>query len=605
MRKIKENIIYQTVKQSYALLSPAHRKESFLMMFLILLSGWLDIFGLAALYLVVKLASDTSMIFSNENISGIYNYFNFDSVQNFLFTVVGLLVIFFLVKNILTLFFFYLTTAFSYKVSGNLTERKFREFFSKGFLEVKKENSNVTSQNITSIPIDFSTTILMPLFNFFSELIVLAFIIVGIAVTKFNLFILLTLILLPSTLIFYKFIKKRAQVAGDMKNAERYMVYQFLYQNIHGHVDVLLNNKVSYFLKKYFNRLRNLYKQSVLLIIIETAPIKFIEVAAILGIFLIFIYSYIAGLDMITLMNYLIFFAVAAYRLMPSINRIMASLVKIKSGYYTLEVLRGLPQLSENYSLEGYFEDEKISVPEFNKSVRFDNVSYRYHPHAEMVLQNLSFEIKKGEVVGFIGTSGSGKSTIFNIILRLLNETSGKFLVDEKPILPADVAGWRSLIGYVRQDYYLLDTTLAQNIAFGAGHDKIDYEKLIECIRRASLSDFVNTLPQGVNSNIGEHGGRLSGGQKQRIAIARALYHDSEIILFDEATSALDSETENEIMETVNSLFGEKKTMLMIAHRYTTLKKCSRIYEIANGKISRVYTYQELIDSKLYANNIE
>lgn len=387
---------------------------------------------------------------------------------------------------------------------------------------------------------------------------------------------------------------------GNAKNQDRYMVYQLLYQNIHGHIDVLLNNKVSFFLKKYFVQLRNLYKHSTILLVIETAPVKFIEVAAVVGIFLIFTYSYFTDMSMSAIMNYLMFFAVAAYRLMPSINRMMNSLVKIKSGQYVFKVLSGLPQLSEKYSLKEYLDDEYIEIPEFNESIGFDNVSYRYSPNSKLVLNNLSFKVNKGEIVGFIGTSGSGKSTIFNIILRLLNENSGRFLIDGKPLATAHMAGWRHLIGYVRQDYYLLDTSLAQNIAFGVGKKKIDYEKLNICIHKSSLTDFVNSLPEGVESNIGEHGGKLSGGQKQRIAIARALYHDSEIILFDEATSALDSETENEIIETINNLFGEKKTVLMIAHRYTTLKRCSRIYEVSEGSISKIYTYQELIDSKLY-----
>ncbi len=600
MKFIQSNIIYQTVKQTYQLLSPEHRRKSYLMIIIILVSGILDIIGLGLLFGIINMATNISIIHTNEIINSVYNLFKFNSEQNFLFMLVGGLVVFFLIKNIITLYIFHITSRFAYQVSENLTERKFSEFFTWDFLRVRNENSNITSNNITTIPIDFSTTILMPLFSFFSELIVLILIIAGIALTMINILFILVLILFPATILFYRVIKKRSQALGKAKNQDRYMVYQLLYQNIHGHIDVLLNNKVSFFLKKYFVQLRSLYKHSTLLLVIEFSPTKFIEVAAILGIFLIFIYSYITDLSMTYVMNYLMFFAVAAYRLMPSINRMMSSLVKIKSGQYTFTVLNGLPQLSEAHALKEYLNDAKDEIPEFNKSISFDNISYRYSPDSKLVLNNLSFEINKGEIVGFIGTSGSGKSTIFNIILRLLAENSGRFLVDGKPLAANHIAGWRHLIGYVRQDYYLLDTSLAQNIAFGVGQKKIDYEKLNDCINRASLTDFINSLPKGIESNIGEHGGKLSGGQKQRIAIARALYHDSEIILFDEATSALDSKTENEIIETINNLFGEKKTVLMIAHRYTTLKKCSRIYEVSEGAISKTYTYQELIDSKLY-----
>lgn len=600
MKLIQSNIIYQTAKQSYQLLSPEHRRKSYLMIVIILISGVLDIIGLGLLFGIINMATNISIVHTNEVVASVYHFFKFSSEQNFLFMLVGGMVVFFVVKNIVTLYFFYVTSRFSYQVAENLTERRFKEFFEWDFLKIKSINSNITSNNITSIPIDFSTTILMPMFSFLSELVVLILIAIGIAFTMTDVLFLLVIILLPATSLFYRVIKKRSQNMGNARNQDRYMVYQLLYQNIHGHIDVLLNNKVSFFLKKYFVRLRSLYRHSTLLIVIETAPTKFIEIAAILGIFLIFLYSYITDMGMSNVMNYLMLFAVAAYRLMPSINRMMNSLVKIKSGQYIFTILNGLPQLPVKFSLSENVNDDIIEIPDFNESIAFDNISYRYAADSKLVLNNLSFKVKKGEVIGFIGRSGSGKSTIFNIVLRLLIENSGRFLIDGKTLAANHISGWRHLIGYVRQDYYLLDTSLAQNIAFGVGQKNIDYEKLNDCIKKASLTDLVNSLPNGIESNIGEHGGKLSGGQKQRIAIARALYHDSEIILFDEATSALDSNTENEIIETINNLFGEKKTVLMIAHRYTTLKKCSRIHEVSEGTISKTYTYQELIDSKLY-----
>lgn len=162
--------------------------------------------------------------------------------------------------------------------------------------------------------------------------------------------------------------------------------------------------------------------------------------------------------------------------------------------------------------------------------------------------------------------------------------------------------GWRKMIGYVRQDYFLIDATFAENIAFGISRENINEQKLNECIKLASLEEFLKSLPIGIDTQIGEKGSKLSGGQKQRIAIARSLYHDSEIILFDEATSALDHDTENEIIETINNLFVQKKTMLMIAHRYTTLRKCNKIYELKNGKIFAIHTYDELVKQRIQVN---
>jgi len=381
---------------------------------------------------------------------------------------------------------------------------------------------------------------------------------------------------------------------GLQKNNSRYFTFQYLYQIIHGYVDVVLMNKKGFFSKKFMDKTKELNRSMTELTFYDTIPNRYIEVIALFAVFVIFAYSVLRNLADESFITFLAIFVTSAYRMLPSFNRIIVSTVKLRSAQVVFDILRDVP--TEETEEADFEEDEQPYIkPVFQKSIELKNISYRYAGNSKNALSNISVAVQKGETVGFIGTSGSGKTTLFNILLRMLNESEGNVMIDDIVLDDELLVGWRKMIGYVRQDYYLLDASLAENIAFGIPREKIDEAKLINCIKSASLEEFVKGLPNGIDTQIGEKGGKISGGQKQRIAIARSLYQDAEIILFDEATSALDHETENEIMETINSLYDAKKTILMIAHRYTTLKKCDKIYEMRHGEIVDMHSYEELI----------
>ena len=387
---------------------------------------------------------------------------------------------------------------------------------------------------------------------------------------------------------------------GLNKNNSRYYTFQYLYQIIHGYIDVLLMNKTAHYSKKFLDKNKELNNSLTYLSFYETMPNRFIEVIAIIAVFMIFAYSIFMHVADSGFIAFLTIFVAAAYRILPSFNRIIISVVRIKSNQVVFDILKDIPiDFSGTDALVIESENEIPLLPSFEKSIALKNISFNYKGNKKPALNKISVKINKGEIVGFIGTSGSGKTTLFNILLRLLIENEGELLIDDKPIEKELLIGWRKMIGYVRQDYFLIDSSFAENIAFGISPENINIQKLNDCIKLASLEEFVKSLPKGIETQIGEKGSKLSGGQKQRIAIARSLYHDSEIILFDEATSALDHETENEIIETINNLFVQKKTMLMIAHRYTTLRKCDKIYELKDGRIIADHTYDELIKQRI------
>ncbi|MFM7191860.1 MAG: ABC transporter ATP-binding protein, partial [Microcystaceae cyanobacterium] len=239
-----------------------------------------------------------------------------------------------------------------------------------------------------------------------------------------------------------------------------------------------------------------------------------------------------------------------------------------------------------------------LTVPDshalaFNRELTIENLSFAYPQVEELALKEIRFKINRGESIGFIGKSGSGKTTLVDVILGLLKPQSGNILVDGISIYE-DLRGWQNLIGYIPQSIFLTDETIEENIGFGIPQGQIDQAHLAQVIKTAQLEDLIAQSPQGLKTPVGERGVRLSGGQRQRIGIARALYHEREILVLDEATSALDNETEQLVSDAIKALSGQK-TLLIIAHRLTTLEHCDRLYVLEKGRIVRAGSYSEIV----------
>ena len=229
----------------------------------------------------------------------------------------------------------------------------------------------------------------------------------------------------------------------------------------------------------------------------------------------------------------------------------------------------------------------------FQKQIDFKNVSFKYVDGGPKILKNVNFRIKKGSRVGFIGSTGSGKSTILDILMGLLSPNDGQVLIDNISLSKENINAWQNKICHVPQSIFLTDNTISENIAFGIKKDFIDHGRVREVSRQAQISEFINNSIDGYNTIVGERGVKLSGGQRQRIAIARALYKDAEVLVFDEATSALDVVTEKLVMDSIGSL-NKKLTIIIIAHRITTLQNCDKIIEIENGEVSYEGTYDDI-----------
>ena len=289
-------------------------------------------------------------------------------------------------------------------------------------------------------------------------------------------------------------------------------------------------------------------------------------------------------------------YGLAIYRFMPSVNRIITSRLAIKYNLRALEVVAA--------ALGGKTAQEMAAIPRrapgrairFASTVSLRGVSFQYtRDRAEKTVDGLTLDIRKGQTIGLVGVSGSGKTTVVDILLGLLFPDAGSVEVDGRPLTRDDIAAWHGLIGSIPQDIFLYDDTLLRNVAFGVEDPLIDRQAVMRVIRAAQLEELVKTLPAGLDTVVGDRGIRLSGGQRQRVGIARALYRDPQILVFDEATSSLDAVTEREIGRAIECLGGQK-TIVIIAHRLTTVMKCDTVHLVDKGRIIASGSYEELLE---------
>lgn len=559
---------------------------------LVFFSAVMDVVGLAAVLPLIQAGTDTKMIHTNKYLSAVYNYFEFSTDKSFVLFLIGCLLAYFLFKTAFGIFVNWLQARLTADIAVYITQNQFIKYYKLDFLDFSAIKSSLLMRNILYNPTSYVQWIVQPLTMILSEFIIVLLIIGAIAYYDLFLFGFILVTIGPATYLVYSALKKKGTAVGvGIDNVFPYALSS-LTEAISGYIDIKLAGKEDNYRKRYLKHLKNYQELQQSAYLLSMIPIRTNEIIALLGIILIFMYALFLSDGSADVLIMVGAFAAAAYRLMPSMNRILNSFMYINKNQvsiYNLEIFDELLK-EENEN------PDPAPVP-FNSSIKFDRISFSFPKSDKQILKNLTFEVKKGEKIGFVGSSGSGKTTLMNILLRFYNENSGQILVDGIPLKPSQKQSWRNLIGYVKQDIFLLDGSIRENITLGDA--KVDEERLQRCIKQASLDKLIEGLPAGVNSQIGEKGNNLSGGQRQRIGIARSLYRNAEILIFDEATSALDNKTENEVTESIDSLSETNKTIFIIAHRITTLRNCDRIYELKNGEISGVYSYRELVEKVL------
>jgi ABC-type multidrug transport system fused ATPase/permease subunit len=382
-----------------------------------------------------------------------------------------------------------------------------------------------------------------------------------------------------------KVLKPRLSGLGEKNLKVQSRIAKWRIQAIYGIKDVKVLHREAFFADNYEDTGKVGAKISRQYTVMNNIPRLLIEtifVSSILGYIIIYI---LRGGDITQLVQMIAALGVAAVRLMPSVNRINTYMTDISYFKPCLDYVYENMNINEisrktNQTLKPVDETKTM---ELKDKIELKNIVYAYPNTDKLIFDHANMQIPYGKSVGIMGPSGAGKSTIVDILLGLLKAREGTIECDGVDIFD-NYPAWLSQIGYIPQSIYLVDEPIRNNIAFGIADDKIDDDRIWEVLEEAQLKEFIETLPEGLDTAIGDRGVRLSGGQRQRIGIARALYHNPEILVFDEATSALDNETEAAVMEAINSFHG-RKTMVIIAHRLNTIEKCDIIYKVDEGQI--------------------
>jgi ABC-type multidrug transport system fused ATPase/permease subunit len=548
-----------------------------------LLSSIFEIFGLFVLFPVIRIIIEPQLIHENRYMNFLYTALDFRSNTSFVLFLFSSVTLLFVLKN----FFIFLITKrqvnVAFELASRLSLEKYSSYLNKPYSFHSDSNTAVLLRNFTQMPFDLIQYLVLPFIGILNEVFILVLIIGVITLYDPLLFLSLIVFIAPFLFIYSNVYKKKLAEISKRRDEESSYMYKLGLQSMESFREIVVFNKLNYF-KPIYKKTVERYSKSVSEVYLMNAVSpKFVETVAVLAIFSIFIAGYLLDKDLAILAQFLIIFAIAAFRVIPSMNKIILFSNYIKSSSF---IFQHFDLSDEDKAPAQPVKEEGPANIEFNQLLAIRDLSFSFHDQDKYVLKSINLFIRKGETVGIIGPSGSGKSTLLNILLRLHEEQSGGIYVDDKKIDRSNLAAWYKLVSYVPQNIALLDGSITENIAFGHNDPEIDHERLNKVIKQAQLENFIKDLPAGAETPIGERGIKISGGQRQRIGIARALYHGGQILVFDEATSALDNETEEMLTEAINNISHQDLTIIIVAHRIQTLKYCDRIYKLEKGEIS-------------------
>lgn len=565
------------------------RKTQYLLVFVfIIITAFAEVISLGAIIPFLGVLISPEKVYEIEKLHYLWKILGIKNSSEILLPVTTGFAIAAVIAGGLRLGYLYISTRLSFAIGADLSIEIYKRTLYQSYsLHVSRNSADVIS-GITAKANGVVYYILLPILNTIASIILMTVILIGLLSVDVK----VTSIAFATFGLLYFAIalraKKRLFRDGEITSKNQTILQKALQEGLGAIRDVILDGSQKFYIKLYKNAdipYRRALGNSQ---ITSSSPRYIIEA---LGIVLMAAFAYYLSVNsdnLISVIPLLGSLAMGAQRLLPVLQQLYSSWAYLKIGKATLSdviFLLEQPFLDEdNYNSDN---DKKIKVIGFDKLIELDCVSFRYGDDLPFVLQNISLNIEKGQKIGFIGKTGSGKSTLIDLIMGLLIPSVGKLKVDDIVISNLNAREWQKNIAHVPQTIYLSDSTIAENIAFGIPNEEINMERVQESARKAQIDFHINSLKLGYNTLVGERGIRLSGGQRQRIGIARALYKQSSVIVFDEATSALDNDTEKAVMDAIENL-GKELTIIMIAHRLSTVEKCDTIVKLHDGKLQEI-----------------
>ena len=534
-----------------------------------------EVVGLSTIVPFMAMVTNQNIIFENKYLRLIYNFFNFGSTKSFIFYFGIAIIIIFLIKNILNIFFNYILGSFSRNSYYQFTCKLMENYLKYPYQNFVKKNSNDLMKNITT-EANLLVILIQNFLMMLSEIRVAFFIYLVMLYVDLKTTLFVTVFMGVSILLIKYLILNKTKKWGVERSKAIEEYYQIIGSTFRNYKFIKLQSNDEKIMNNFQNSCNRYIKVDKKYMSSQPIPRLILEflgfsIVVVLIIFSVMMYDE-NGLAKI--MPVISIFFIGLYRILPSVNRIITYYQGILFYRKSLDTIVN--------ELESKVENIGNKPIEFNKKIELKDICFEFEKEKE-VLKNINLSIFKGEKVAFVGESGSGKTTLVDLITGLYKPKNGNVYLDDTKLEDKNIGYWRQSIGYIPQEVYLFDGTIADNVVFNREYNE---EKLIESLKKARIWEFLKKK-EGLKTIVGDGGIMLSGGQKQRIAIARALYDEPEVLVLDEATSALDSETEEEIMKEIYDV-SRDRTLIIVAHRLTTLKDCDRIFVINNGEVERI-----------------
>ena len=581
-------------KRIYQHIDPRRKFHILILLILMIIASFSEILTLGAILPFLSVLISPEQLFNNSNFHKYFLIVNINDPKNLLLPISVIFAITVVLSGIMRLSLLWFQTKICYSIGADFSFSIYRRtLFQKYSVHISRNSSEVIS-GISNKANSIMHGALIPILSTLSSVLMLTMLLGVLLYINPIVTIISILGFAGIYASIIKFTNKRLSYYSYISSVKSTQVVKVIQEGLGGIRDVLIDGTQNTYCEIYKKADSPLRNAQANVVIISGSPRFGIES---LGIVLIIILAYtLATRDggIGTAIPTLGAFAMGAQRMLPILQQAYSCWAIIKSSEdYLNDTLDLLDQPLPDYAL-----DNKAAPMKFKHKITFNNISFKYSEKTEDILSQIFLEIKKGECIGFMGATGSGKSTLLDILMGLITPNKGQLLIDDTAINESNSRFWQSHIAHVPQTIFLSDSTIAENIAFGIPFDEIDLKRVRDVSKKAQISDIIETWDLKYMTYVGERGIRLSGGQRQRIGIARALYKNADVIVFDEATSALDSETEKEVMSSIQNL-SQDLTVFIVAHRLTTLKNCTKIVEISNGKILKIGSYLEIVQNKL------
>lgn len=584
--------MYKSLKELFALLTREQRIKFYKLQVLVVLVAISELLGVASIAPFMAVVGDVGLLDNNNLLAAFYRLSGLTDAYEFMFLLGILVLIFLTISALISIYTMWKLFMFATAVGAELANRLFTHYLHQNWLFYASGSTAELTKKIANESTRVTTLVILQLMQINARLVAVMLLVALLFVVDPLVAVFAFLIIASAYGLLFKLIKLRLQANGQIISTTLTDRFKLMNEGFGGIKDILLLGHSRYFVDKFTAMSQRLAVSEGKNNVIAFVPKYFMELVAFGAMILLVLYMLAnENGNLGVVLPVLSLYALAGMKLLPSLQQIYFSVSQIKGNLAAFDAIKADLMASQQGMNPVQSAAQRLKP---RQSICLNNIGFTYPEKEQPALNGLTLSIPVNRLIGIVGPSGSGKSTAIDVLLGLIQPQTGSVVIDDIPIDDQNRRAWQNAIGFVPQSIFLSEGSIAENVAFGLPEKEIDFEQVNKVLKLAHLDELVESLEHGIHTKVGERGVQLSGGQRQRIGIARALYHEADVLVFDEATSALDGITEKAIMQAIHDFSGQK-TIIMIAHRLKTVEKCDQIYFIDQGRVVDQGTYQALL----------